>query len=155
MPTRTQYELNMVNGVPWGSGEMGDMCERRINEANLGTHELTWSRMSPGEKAQFQETAVDKAKGFFENKALELFSEEKSRLKLEELKQRKARVTKEAAQRAAPARAAMKKIGKIPKKKRADDDDDDDLSLDFDEPARASRSSAPKRIGGQKRRFLD
>ena len=70
-----------------------------------------------------------------------------------ELKQRKARVTKEAAQRAAPARAAMKKIGKIPKKKRADDDDD--LSLDFDEPARASRSSAPKRIGGQKRRFLD
>ena len=39
-----------------------------------------------------------------------------------------------------------------PKKKRAADDD---LSLDIDEPARASRSSASRRIGGQKRRFLD
>ena len=69
-----------------------------------------------------------------------------------ELKQRKARNDKQAAERAAPRRAAMNKIGKIPKKKRAADDD---LSLDIDEPARASRSSAPKRIGGQKRRFLD
>ena len=46
----------------------------------------------------------------------------------------------------------MKRAGKIPKKKR---NADADLELDIDEPARASRSSAPKRIGGQKRRFLD
>ena len=46
----------------------------------------------------------------------------------------------------------MKKVGKIPKKTRAADAD---LELDIDEPARASRSSAPKRVGKQKRRFLD
>jgi hypothetical protein len=69
-----------------------------------------------------------------------------------ELKQHKARNAKQAAERAAPRRAAMKKVGKIPKKKR---NDDADLALDIDEPARASRSSAPKRIGKQKRRFLD
>jgi hypothetical protein len=69
-----------------------------------------------------------------------------------ELKQRKARNDKQAAERAAPRRAAMKKAGRIPKRTRAADAD---LELDIDEPARASRSSAPKLVGKQKRRFLD
>jgi hypothetical protein len=73
-----------------------------------------------------------------------------------ELKQHKARNATVAAQRAAPSRAAIKRVGKIPKKKRNDDDDDDDdLALDIDAPARASRSSASRRVGGQTRRFLD